>query len=106
MRVNWKTTSNAKEVGTVSTNSPVFPARQAHNPASAGSRVQIPPPQLILWRCSPQKSGHVFRVYVIQNPVEKFNIGISEDVENQLRQHNKGVSKWTESKDPWTLRWT
>jgi len=48
----------------------------------------------------------VFRVYVIQNPVEKFYIGISEDVENQLRQHNEGVSKWTESKDPWTLRWT
>jgi len=48
----------------------------------------------------------VYRVYVIQNPDGKFYIGMSEDVEERLTQHNSGVSKWTKHRGPWTLRWT
>jgi len=48
----------------------------------------------------------VYQVYVIQNPAGKFYIGISENVESRLRQHNGGISKWTKGKGPWTLRWT
>ncbi len=42
---SWRICSSAKKVGTVSTASPAFPTSNAHNPAVAGSRVQIPPPQ-------------------------------------------------------------
>jgi len=35
------------------------------------------------------------QVYVIQNPKDRFYIGISENVEKRLRQHNNGESKWT-----------
>ncbi len=48
----------------------------------------------------------MYRVYVIQNPVGRFYIGISENVEVRLAQHNEGVSKWTKNRGPWTLRWT
>jgi len=48
----------------------------------------------------------VYRVYVIQNSEGNFYIGITEDVEMRLAQHNDGVSKWTKSRGPWTLRWT
>ncbi len=48
----------------------------------------------------------MYRVYVIQNAEGKFYIGISEDVETRVTQHNTGVSKWTKSRGPWALRWT
>ena len=48
----------------------------------------------------------MYQVYVIQNPKEKFYIGISEDVEIRLLQHNNGESRWTKGKGPWVLRWT
>jgi putative endonuclease len=50
--------------------------------------------------------GAIYRVYVIQNPVGKFYIGISEDVAVRVQQHNDGISNWTKGKGPWTLRWT
>jgi putative endonuclease len=48
----------------------------------------------------------VYRVYAIQNPQGKFYVGISENVDVRLSQHNVGVSKWTKGKGPWVLRWT
>ena len=48
----------------------------------------------------------MYRVYVIQNLEGKFYIGISENAEVRVAQHNDGVSKWTKGKGPWTLRWT
>ena len=45
-------------------------------------------------------------MYVIQNSEGKFYIGISENVEIRVAQHNDGVSKWTKGKGPWALRWT
>ncbi len=47
-----------------------------------------------------------YQVYVIQNDDGKFYIGMSEDVETRLRQHNRGESRWTSGKGPWALRWT
>jgi putative endonuclease len=46
-----------------------------------------------------------YRVYVIQNPAGRFYIGLSEDVEMRLQQHNEGVSKWTSLRGPWKLVW-
>jgi predicted GIY-YIG superfamily endonuclease len=48
----------------------------------------------------------VYRVYVIQNLEGRFYVGISEDVEARLNQHNEGISKWTKGRGPWVLRWT
>jgi len=44
-------------------------------------------------------------VYVIQNSEGRFYIGLSEDVEKRLLDHNTGVSKWTKHRGPWSLVW-
>ena len=47
-----------------------------------------------------------YRVYTIRNATGKRYIGLSSDVENRLRQHNEGESRYTKGKGPWTLEWT
>jgi predicted GIY-YIG superfamily endonuclease len=47
-----------------------------------------------------------YQVYVIRNPAGRFYIGMSEDAQARLAQHNAGVSKWTKGKGPWSLLWT
>jgi putative endonuclease len=47
-----------------------------------------------------------YRVYVLQNPARKFYIGVSDDVERGLQQHNADQSQWTKRKGPWHLAWT
>jgi putative endonuclease len=46
-----------------------------------------------------------YRVYVIQNRDGKFYIGLSDDVDRRINQHNVGDSRWTRRKGPWTLIW-
>jgi putative endonuclease len=48
----------------------------------------------------------VCQVYVIRNTAGKFYIGLSENVQIRLRQHNQGVSKWTRHRVTWLLVWT
>ena len=48
---------------------------------------------------------HSYRVYVIQNPIGRFYIGLGGDVTGRLQQHNSGVSKWTRHRGPWKLVW-
>jgi predicted GIY-YIG superfamily endonuclease len=72
---------------------------QAHNPAAAGSRVQIPPPQ------PPLRGFSMAWVYVIQNAEGRFYIGITADLEQRLSDHNNGVSKWTKHRGPWSIVW-
>ena len=45
-------------------------------------------------------------VYVIQNPDERFYIGMTTDLEERLIDHNTGVSKWTKYYGPWKLVWS
>jgi len=47
-----------------------------------------------------------YQVYVLENPTGKRYIGLSEDVDTRLRQHNNGESKWTAKHRPWQLIWT
>ncbi|MEM6821733.1 MAG: GIY-YIG nuclease family protein [Verrucomicrobiota bacterium] len=47
----------------------------------------------------------LYRVYVIENHKGKRYIGLSENVEQRLEDHNKGRSRWTRGKGPWGLRW-
>ncbi len=48
----------------------------------------------------------MYQVYVLQNPSGTFYIGLSEDVEARVLQHNSGISKWTRNRGPWTLVWS
>ena len=47
----------------------------------------------------------VYRVYVIQNRTGKFYVGLTEDVDRRIAQHNVDVAKWTRGKGIWTLIW-
>lgn len=50
--------------------------------------------------------SNAYKVYVIQNPQRKLYIGLSEDVERRLADHNSGLSQWTSTRGPWMLVWT
>jgi predicted GIY-YIG superfamily endonuclease len=56
-------------------------------------------------RCS-MRVEKDYRVYVIQNALRQFYIGLSDDPERRLEDHNAGISKWTKNKGPWMLVWT
>ena len=47
-----------------------------------------------------------YRVYTLLNPERRRYIGITDDVERRLTQHNQGVSKWTRGRGPWLVEWT
>ncbi|MGH7992837.1 MAG: GIY-YIG nuclease family protein [Limisphaerales bacterium] len=51
-------------------------------------------------------SGKTYQVYILQNPSGRCYIGLSENVQVRLRQHNQGISKWTRKYGPWRLVWT
>jgi len=44
-------------------------------------------------------------VYVLQNNQGRRYIGLSEDLQLRLDQHNAGVSRWTKDRGPWKLIW-
>jgi putative endonuclease len=48
----------------------------------------------------------VYRVYILNNPLGKRYIGLTENVQLRLEQHNNGQSKWTKGKGPWSLFWS
>jgi putative endonuclease len=48
---------------------------------------------------------NVYQVYVLRNAAGKFYIGLSENIQDRLQQHNQGVSKWTRCRGPWSLVW-
>jgi putative endonuclease len=52
-------------------------------------------------------SGIVYyQVYVIENAAGKFYIGLSENVQIRLQQHNEGISRRTRNRGPWRVVWT
>ena len=46
-----------------------------------------------------------YRVYVLLNEQARRYIGLTENLERRLQQHNAGVSKWTKNRGPWKLVW-
>ena len=72
-------------------------ARQAHNLKAAGSN----PAPATNFLSVPG----VHRVYVLQNPKGRRYIGLSEDPQQRLHQHNSGMSKWTKLHRPWKIIW-
>ncbi len=47
----------------------------------------------------------MYQAYILKNPAGRSYIGVTEDVETRLAQHNSGVSTWTRDKGPWVLDW-
>jgi len=47
-----------------------------------------------------------YQVYILINEGGKRYIGLSEDVDKRLEQHNEGQSKWTAKYRPWSIYWT
>jgi putative endonuclease len=47
-----------------------------------------------------------YQVYILQNESRKRYIGLSENVNLRLQQHNDGESKWTSKHGPWEMLWT
>ena len=48
----------------------------------------------------------LYQVYVIENAAGKFYIGLSENVQTRLQQHNEGISRLTRNRGPWQVVWT
>lgn len=47
----------------------------------------------------------VYWVYVLRNASDKLYIGLTDDVERRLGDHNAGRSKWTSKFGPWARVW-
>ena len=48
----------------------------------------------------------MYQVYILKSAAGRSYIGVSEDVDKRIAQHNAGVSRWTRGKGPWVLEWT
>jgi putative endonuclease len=53
-----------------------------------------------------QSSPAAGSVPTVENSTGQKYIGLSEDVQTRLTDHNSGVSKWTKNRGPWRLIWT
>jgi putative endonuclease len=80
-------------------------ARQAHNLKVVGSN---PAPATNFLNPGEIRGFLVktYRVYVIRNEAGRIYIGISEDIQKRLIDHNTGLSEWTKAKGPWKLIWS
>jgi putative endonuclease len=47
----------------------------------------------------------MYQVYVLNNSAGQKYIGLSQDPQTRLLQHNSGVSRWTKGKGTWTIVW-
>ena len=50
-------------------------------------------------------SDRRYWVYVLRNLSGKFYIGLTDDLQRRLTEHNTGASKWTKKHGPWMLVW-
>ena len=48
----------------------------------------------------------MYQVYVLNNSAGQKYIGLSQDPQIRLLEHNSGISRWTKGKGPWTIVWT
>jgi len=51
-------------------------------------------------------NGDDYCVYALAIPDGRFYIGLTDDVDRRLAQHNFGVSIWTRHRGPWQLVWS
>ena len=49
----------------------------------------------------------MYYCYVLYSEtVCRYYIGVTDDIDHRLLQHNTGISKWTKDKGPWVLIWS
>ena len=48
----------------------------------------------------------MYYVYIIQNPQGRRYIGLTDNLERRLQDHNTGISKWTRLRGPWKIVWS
>ena len=46
-----------------------------------------------------------YRVYILENATGRFYIGVTDEIERRVSEHNAGRSRWTRNKGPWHLVW-
>ncbi|MFL6499919.1 MAG: GIY-YIG nuclease family protein [Candidatus Udaeobacter sp.] len=46
-----------------------------------------------------------YTVYILRNPASRLYIGLSDNVQRRIAQHNSGVSQWAGKRGPWQLVW-
>ena len=51
------------------------------------------------------RTDPLYHVYVLQNSVGSFYIGLSNNFHKRQEDHNSGVSRWTRSRGPWSIVW-
>ncbi len=47
----------------------------------------------------------MYQVYGLNKSAGQKYIGLSQDPQTRLLQHNSGISRWTKGKGPWTIVW-
>lgn len=47
----------------------------------------------------------MYQVYILQNSQDRYYIGLSDNIQTRLAQHNNNQSRWTKNKGPWQLIW-
>ena len=50
-------------------------------------------------------AAELYWVYVLRNPTGRLYIGMPDDLERRLTEHNAGESKWTSKFGPWERIW-
>ena len=48
----------------------------------------------------------MYQAYILSNSDGQSYIGLSQNPDQRLNQHNANVSKWTRGRGPWWLVWT
>lgn len=77
-------------------------------PNHLGSLKSFPPVPILYHGCPMESectNPTTYRVYTLLNPERRRYIGITDDVERRLTQHNQGVSNWTRGRGPWLVEW-
>jgi len=47
----------------------------------------------------------MYQVYILNNPKGQKYIGLTQNLQTRVLQHNCGLSRWTKGKGPWTVIW-
>ena len=47
----------------------------------------------------------MYQVYILNNTKGRKYIGLTQNLQTRVLQHNSGRSRWTRGKGPWTVIW-
>ena len=47
----------------------------------------------------------MYQVYILNNTKGQKYIGLTQNLQTRVLQHNSGLSRWTKGKGPWSIIW-